>query len=908
MKKEVKTMELRNKSKLSTIALTLILTISAILVVLPSASAQETQTTYPFLGAVPNPVGKGQTVLFHLGIFQQLSSARMSWEDLSVTIKKPDGTTDTIANINTDSTGGTGVTYTPTIVGTYICQSHFPAQEITADKTAPGIPIGTMMLASESAELELVVQEEAIPYYPDNPLPDQYWTRPIDAQLRSWHVVTGNWLEYRTDPIVLPGNEQAPDSAHILWTKELPTLGGIAGAPDLIEPEWSFSHGDAYEGKWERRFIIDGILIYNHRQNDLPCWFTAVDVRTGEELWTKTFLDNRTIAFGQNLIWGAYNHHAVYSYIWVTVSDTWYAFDPKTGEWQFTVENVPSGTTQMDESGWIYRVNLDYSTGEGYIWSMVDMIEPFGESSPMPGSWLPAGSFYGRRYGTWDAEETDMSGNLTEAAQRAYIAEFTFDPSQCPGGSRVVRAMEFGTRNYASLDNWSGKVFGLQYSLTDIKTWAISLDKGHEGAILFSKTWNAPAWWEEGKIQHEFNCISLEDGAAVFWVHDTLQYYCFSTDNGEYMWGPTDSEYYMNYYGWTELGERPPFIWNGMLFSSGAGGVIYVYDLDDGHVIWTYEATDPYQEYLFANNWWQFFVFITDGKLYSAHMEHSAIEPMPRGAPFYCFNATTGDVIWRADGLFRSSRWGGRAIIGDSVMVGMDSYDNRLYAVGKGPSQTTVFIQNDVITKGSSIMIKGKVTDVSPGTKDPDLQLRFPDGVPAVADESMSEWMAWVYKQIKPSMTEGVKVFVSIQDPNGDYYSETVTADGNGVFNLMWTPGIVGEYMVSAKFEESNSYYSSYATTFFGVDEAPVPVYSGPTAEEIAVETSQRTISMLPPYPDVPTQEQVADDAARRTIAMMPAYPTLDLPAYLTIDLVVLILAAVGVVIGLIAFMAVRKK
>jgi hypothetical protein len=92
------------------------------------------------------------------------------------------------------------------------------------------------------------------------------------------------------------------------------------------------------------------------------------------------------------------------------------------------------------------------------------------------------------------------------------------------------------------------------------------------------------------------------------------------------------------------------------------------------------------------------------------------------------------------------------------------------------------------------------------------------------------------------------------------------------------------------------------------VDEAPVPVYSGPTAEEIAVETSQRTISMLPPYPDVPTQEQVADDAARRTIAMMPAYPTLDLPAYLTIDLVVLILVAVGVVIGLIAYMAVRKK
>jgi hypothetical protein len=165
MKKEVKTMELKNKSKISTIALTLILTISAILVVLPSASAQETQTTYPFLGAVPNPVGKGQTVLFHLGIFQQLSSANMKWEDLSITIKKPDGTTDTISHINTDATGGTGVTYTPDQVGTYTCQSHFPAQYITEDRTAPGIPVGTLMLASESAELELVVQEEPTLYY-----------------------------------------------------------------------------------------------------------------------------------------------------------------------------------------------------------------------------------------------------------------------------------------------------------------------------------------------------------------------------------------------------------------------------------------------------------------------------------------------------------------------------------------------------------------------------------------------------------------------------------------------------------------------------------------------------------------------------------------------------------------------
>jgi len=48
---------------------------------------------------------------------------------------------------------------------------------------------------------------------------------------------------------------------------------------------------------------------------------------------------------------------------------------------------------------------------------------------------------------------------------------------------------------------------------------------------------------------------------------------------------------------------------------------------------------------------------------------------------------------------------------------------------------------------GSTILIRGTVMDVSPGTKDPRIGLRFPKGVPAVADENMSYWMSYVYKQ-----------------------------------------------------------------------------------------------------------------------------------------------------------------
>ena len=232
---------MKNKTKISTIAIILVLTISALIVAIPTATAQNTQTTYPFLGVVPNPVGVNQVVLFHVGIFQQLSSAQMGWTDMSITIERPDGQTDTITGIKTDSTGGTGKTYTPTMTGSYICKAHFPEQVIEAGKTAPGIAMGTIMLASESAEVELVVQADPIPYYPDSPLPQEYWTRPIDAQLREWSAVTGNWLQASlTSPQVLAGNAEAPESAHILWTKEV-YIGGIAGMEDTgnEQPYWN---------------------------------------------------------------------------------------------------------------------------------------------------------------------------------------------------------------------------------------------------------------------------------------------------------------------------------------------------------------------------------------------------------------------------------------------------------------------------------------------------------------------------------------------------------------------------------------------------------------------------------------------------------------------------------------------
>jgi hypothetical protein len=207
--------------------------------------------------------------------------------------------------------------------------------------------------------------------------------------------------------------------------------------------------------------------------------------------------------------------------------------------------------------------------------------------------------------------------------------------------------------------------------------------------------------------------------------------------------------------------------------------------------------------------------------------------------------------------------------------------------------------------------------DVSPGTKDANRQLRFPNGVPAIADESMSDWMLYVYKQFEmPADATGVEVILNAVDESGVWQDiDRTTTDMLGRFSYRWTPGTEGIYTIVATFVGSGGYYGSYAETAISVGPATVGDATEfpyiPTAEEIAIDASTRTIALLPPYPDVPTQEAIADDAARRTIAMLPAYPTpyppAEIPAYQTVDIVILVLAVVGIVIGLYAVF-IKKK
>ena len=107
--------------------------------------------------------------------------------------------------------------------------------------------------------------------------------------------------------------------------------------------------------------------------------------------------------------------------------------------------------------------------------------------------------------------------------------------------------------------------------------------------------------------------------------------------------------------------------------------------------------------------------------------------------------------------------------------------------------------------------MKGTVMDMSPAQPN----------TPAISDASMSDWMEYLHmQQPLPADAKGVDVTLDVIDSNGNYRNiGATTSDTKGFFSYMWTPDIPGKYTVIATFAGSESYYSSYAETAFGVEE-----------------------------------------------------------------------------------------
>jgi outer membrane protein assembly factor BamB len=821
---------LKNKTMGLVITLILMISMTISTVALPTAKGAGSMVTYPFIGATPNPNGVGQQTLFRFGITDQTASDLYSWTGITVTVTSPDGKTTTLGPFKTDSTGGSWCYYTPTMVGNYTLQSHFPEQINAATSTVA--PAGTTMLASDSPVITFVVQQDPIPSYQGVPLPTEYWARPINDQFLSWATIGGNWLTASnlapTYNRIALGNDNAPQSPHILWSHTLDQAAGLVGGS--MDP-WSdatlsrMSAGDAYEGKFLGSVIMLGNLYYPDTSSvGITRQYHCINLHTGETLWEKTLLNNLTLARGQIFSWNSIDLLGSYAYLWATgnagtrsilglpstAGTFWCAFDPINGNYMYTLYGLPSGSTTYGPNGELLIYTLNQASGWMTLWNSTNIPALYGSTeigSMGFGQWMPEGKIVNATglAGTTINLQPAVSP-LTTLGLNGYMWNVTI-PKGLPGSVLSVQ---------------DDRIIGGTYNTTAVNLWAISRALTTKGQLLFNTVWTPPTNWASGNVTIGWQATSdfSQNGVLVLGVKELVQDYAFSTETGQYVWATQPESSYLDYLmiGSSATSSRMvDAVYNGRFYQGSYAGVLYCYNVTTGQLLWTYTASNPYAEGATWAQWPIYPMFIANGMIYITSTEHSGYEQtLPPGVPMICLNATTGTLVWREDGLFRGTHWGGYPIIGDSIITTMNSYDQQIYAIGQGPSSTTVQTPLTGVNTGDSLVIQGKVLDVSPGTKSTVLALRFPNGVPAVSDARMSDWMGYVYQQFpKPTNTTGVSVSINAVDPNGNYIQiGTATSDANGLFSYAWqAPSVPGKYTVIATFAGSNSYYGSQAET-----------------------------------------------------------------------------------------------
>jgi hypothetical protein len=155
-----------DKSKLFlTSALTAILTLAMLMLSAPNVKAADVDT-YAFINVTPNPVGQGQSafVIAWLDWYPPTAAGAQGdrWRNITITVWKPDGSSETMGPFTSDPVGIVYFEYTPTQVGTYQFQMHFPGQVLQLlNGSSMGLPyVGSYFKPSTSSKATLTVQAE----------------------------------------------------------------------------------------------------------------------------------------------------------------------------------------------------------------------------------------------------------------------------------------------------------------------------------------------------------------------------------------------------------------------------------------------------------------------------------------------------------------------------------------------------------------------------------------------------------------------------------------------------------------------------------------------------------------------------------------------------------------------------
>jgi hypothetical protein len=795
--------------------------------------------TYAYITVSPNPVGLGQDAFVVMWLDKVPPTAGGSggdrWGNYTVTVTKPDGNTQKLGPFLSDPTSSAYTRYVPDQVGLYTFDFSFPGQVASLYNPETGEPGPADALArgggayindtftGSTASTTLHVQQEPVTEPPTYPLPTEYWSRPIEGQNTAWTNIASNWLGqvFSRDSIIgIQPDGSAPNTSHIMWTKPI-QFGGIVGGNSTVVSASGYYSGLTYEMRFTDPLIMQGRLYYSIPLGNNPKGggYACVDLLTGETIW-----QNDTIlpTFGQLYDFESPNQHGVVGsgMLWEIVGTRWNAYDPFTGKWLFSLTSVPSGTSITGEDGSIDTYVLNSTAGWLAMWNnTAAQDELLGTSGTNQWQWRPIGKVI-------DASNA-YSWNISTPS------EINFPGSAIvkivPNDLLLGRGPLAGVGGFGTPDPYT--------------IWAVSLKPETKGQLLWIKNYPAP----EGNVTRTFGPVDLVNRVFALTDKETMQWIGYDLDSGNQLWTQTPSKSALDYYG------TPSYSAYGNLYFSGYGGVLYCFSMKDGTIQWTYGNGGSGNSTFSAHEtpWGNYPLFIStiaDGKVYVCSGEHSPNVPLYKGSRIRCINAYNGQEIWTMLGWGGSPSYYERMAfpIADGYMVYLNIYDMQLYCVGKGPSATTVTAPDIGVPLGTSLLIKGTVTDASEGAK----------ASPAISDSSMSQWMEYLYMQKpKPTNATGVPVTITILDPNNNLHEiSAIATDADGIFGTEYSPPVPGIYKVTAAFEGSNAYYGSHAETMFVVS-------SGPSAAQ--TQLASPVISEAPqPTSATPTTTYVAMGAA----------------------------------------------
>jgi hypothetical protein len=844
---------LKNRALLVSSAIVLAALMIVPMIVLQSASAHSPPwniPTFSFCSASPDPIGVGQTARVNFWLGQPPPTANGQygdrWHNMTVKVTLPDGTTETLGPFTSDDTGGTYTTYTPTIVGNYTFQMIFGGEVLAGNNLAPGTPssgpgananIGDYFQPSSSNPFTLVVQTEPVGYPPEPPLPANYWERPIYGENNNWYTIAGNWLGYGQTSFANTGMYSvdvnynpyttAPNSAHILWTKP-EAFGGIIGGTYGGSETGNFFSTSQYEPKFAP-IIMNGILYYTQYPGSAsyPAGWVAVDLHTGQTIWTKNTTE--LLRCGQIVNMITPNQYGGLAYLWSqplgstvvfesfgqSVGNSLEMWDALTGNYILSITGVPVAVNgpgtglilSSDDSGNLigYFVNSSNPFAPKLcMWNStrcINLAVPNNYGGPnVPDNWYwrpPLNAVINFSLGIqWTAPlATNISGTpIIDFANGLYGLGITYVSSD------VVYMQEYTMGG------------GLFYQ----PGWQI--EAGYSATT-------GQQLWITNRTQIPFTLISAGagtyfagDGYYVEFTQNALSISCFSLTTGQKVWGPTTLP---NARPFDSLGGNS-VIANGTIYLWAYGGDVYAYTLADGSLKWHYQTpSGGYESPYGTEPLWTFTVgSVADGKLFLPE-GHMYSPPLFHRAQQLALNITDGSVVWSIDAFDVTS---GPAIV-DGIMTTLNAYDNQIYAWGKGPTKLTVTAPVVGVSTATPITISGTVYDISAGTKQNAVAANFPNGLPCVSDASMSSFMEAVYMQQQmPTNITGVPITLSVLDANGNYRQiGMTTSDGAGTFAYTWTPDIHGDYTVTATFGGSESYYSSSAIAHFNASPATAP-------------------------------------------------------------------------------------